>query len=169
MPTARKSPSTWPRITARSPDELHAKAGARPCMPDCAVSCRRIRVGRRNAACVRTVTHNVSFGTRQARLVRLPNPLFWKRLLNAAAVWPRSVAECCRRHRCTTQQPTRGDGSTMGRLIASGLWTLLFVTGSALADISVMVGVDPSDRESMIISLLDMQQTLSKRSEERRV
>ena len=50
----------------------------------------------------------------------------------------------------------------MGRLIASGLWTLLFVTGSALADISVMVGVDPSDRESMIISLLDMQQTLSK-------
>jgi len=50
----------------------------------------------------------------------------------------------------------------MGRLIASGLWTLLFFAGSALADLKIMVGVDPSDRESMVISVLDMQQTLSK-------
>ena len=50
----------------------------------------------------------------------------------------------------------------MGRLIASGLWTLLFFAGSAIADLKIMVGVDPSDRESMVISVLDMQQTLSK-------
>jgi len=50
----------------------------------------------------------------------------------------------------------------MGRLIASGLWTLLFISGSALADLRIMVAVDPSDRESMVISVLDMQQTLSK-------
>jgi rhodanese-related sulfurtransferase len=50
----------------------------------------------------------------------------------------------------------------MGRLIASGLWTLLFAAGHALADLKIMVGVDPSDRESMVISVLDMQQTLSR-------
>jgi rhodanese-related sulfurtransferase/ABC-type phosphate/phosphonate transport system substrate-binding protein len=50
----------------------------------------------------------------------------------------------------------------MGRLIASGLWTLLFFAGSAIADLKIMVAVDPSDRESMIISVLDMQQTLSR-------
>jgi rhodanese-related sulfurtransferase len=50
----------------------------------------------------------------------------------------------------------------MGRLIASGLWTLLFFAGSAIADLKIMVGVDPSDRESMVISVLDMQQTLSR-------
>ena len=50
----------------------------------------------------------------------------------------------------------------MGRLIASGLWTLLFFAGSAIADLRIMVGVDPSDRESMVISVLDMQQTLSR-------
>jgi rhodanese-related sulfurtransferase len=50
----------------------------------------------------------------------------------------------------------------MGRLIASGLWTLLFFAGSALADLKIMVAVDPSDRESMVISVLDMQQTLSR-------
>jgi rhodanese-related sulfurtransferase len=50
----------------------------------------------------------------------------------------------------------------MGRLIASGLWTLLFIAGSALADLKIMVGVDPSDREAMVISVLDMQQTLSR-------
>jgi rhodanese-related sulfurtransferase/ABC-type phosphate/phosphonate transport system substrate-binding protein len=50
----------------------------------------------------------------------------------------------------------------MGRVIASGLWTLLFFAGSAIADLKVMVGVDPSDRESMVISVLDMQQMLSK-------
>jgi hypothetical protein len=50
----------------------------------------------------------------------------------------------------------------MKRLLASGLSTLLFIAGSALADLKIMVGVDPSDRESMVISVLDMQQTLSK-------
>lgn len=50
----------------------------------------------------------------------------------------------------------------MKRLLASGLWTLVLVAGSALADLKIMVGVDPSDRESMVISVLDMQQTLSK-------
>jgi len=50
----------------------------------------------------------------------------------------------------------------MGRLIASGLWTLLFFAGSAIADLKIMVAVDASDRESMVISVLDMQQTLSR-------
>lgn len=50
----------------------------------------------------------------------------------------------------------------MGRLIASGLWILLFFAGSAIADLKIMVAVDPSDRESMVISVLDMQQTLSR-------
>jgi rhodanese-related sulfurtransferase len=50
----------------------------------------------------------------------------------------------------------------MRRLLATGLWTLCFVAGSALADLKIMVGVDPSDRESMVISVLDMQQTLSR-------
>jgi rhodanese-related sulfurtransferase len=54
------------------------------------------------------------------------------------------------------------DWEIMGRLIASGLWTLLFFAGSAIADVKIMVAVDPSDRESMIISVLDMQQTLSR-------
>ncbi len=50
----------------------------------------------------------------------------------------------------------------MRRLLASGLWTLLFFAGSAIADLKIMVAVDPSDRESMVISVLDMQQTLSR-------
>ena len=50
----------------------------------------------------------------------------------------------------------------MGRLTASGLWTLLFCAGSAIADLKIMVAVDPSDRESMVISVLDMQQTLGR-------
>jgi rhodanese-related sulfurtransferase len=50
----------------------------------------------------------------------------------------------------------------MKRLLASGLWTLFLVAGSALADLKIMVGVDPSDRESMVISVLDLQQTLSR-------
>ena len=50
----------------------------------------------------------------------------------------------------------------MGHLMAPGLWTLLFFAGSAIADLRIMVGVDPSDRESMVISVLDMQQTLSR-------
>ena len=50
----------------------------------------------------------------------------------------------------------------MGHLMAPGLWTLLFFAGSAIADLRIMVGVDPSDRESMVISVLDMQQTLGR-------
>ncbi len=50
----------------------------------------------------------------------------------------------------------------MRRLLASGLWTLLFFAGSAIADLKIMVAVDPSDRESMVISVLDMQQTLGR-------
>ena len=50
----------------------------------------------------------------------------------------------------------------MGNLMAPGLWTLLFFAGSAIADLRIMVGVDPSDRESMVISVLDMQQTLGR-------
>ena len=50
----------------------------------------------------------------------------------------------------------------MGHLMAPGLWTLLFFAASAIADLRIMVGVDPSDRESMVISVLDMQQTLGR-------
>jgi len=50
----------------------------------------------------------------------------------------------------------------MRRSITYGLWVLLFVAGTAIADLKIMIGVDPSDRESMIISLVDMQATLSK-------
>ena len=50
----------------------------------------------------------------------------------------------------------------MGHLMAPGLWTLLFFAGSAIADLRIMVAVDPSDRESMVISVLDMQQTLGR-------
>ena len=50
----------------------------------------------------------------------------------------------------------------MRHLMVPGLWTLLFFAGSAIADLRIMVGVDPSDRESMVISVLDMQQTLGR-------
>ncbi len=50
----------------------------------------------------------------------------------------------------------------MGRIRVSGLLALLFVTGTAAVELKVMVGVDPSDRESMFISLIDMQLTLSR-------
>jgi rhodanese-related sulfurtransferase len=40
---------------------------------------------------------------------------------------------------------------------------LLFVAaGSAAADLKTMIGIDPSDRESMVISVFDMEATLSK-------
>jgi rhodanese-related sulfurtransferase len=51
----------------------------------------------------------------------------------------------------------------MKRLPVLGLAALLFATGTATAaELKVMVGVDPSDRESMFISLIDMQLTLSR-------
>lgn len=44
------------------------------------------------------------------------------------------------------------------------IWALalLLAAGSAAADIKVMVGVDPSDRESMVISLIDLGTALSR-------
>ena len=50
----------------------------------------------------------------------------------------------------------------MRRTLLCSLWTLLFWTGMALGDLRVMVGVDPSDQEAMLISLLDMRSNLSK-------
>ncbi len=41
-------------------------------------------------------------------------------------------------------------------------WALLFATGTVAADIKVMIGVDPSDRESMIISVFDLGATLAR-------
>jgi len=92
----------------------------------------------------------------------LQNPLFWQRLLEADAVWPRRVFEWIVASAVQHSSQLTAAGGVMGRVIASGLWTLLFVAGSALADLKIMVGVDPSDRESMVISVLDMQTTLSK-------
>src|SRR5215470_13429937 len=46
------------------------------------------------------------------------------------------------------------------------VWTLsglfLLVAATAAAELKVMVGVDPSDREAIVISLLDLQSSLSK-------
>jgi rhodanese-related sulfurtransferase len=39
---------------------------------------------------------------------------------------------------------------------------LLFTAGSAAAELRVMVGVDPSDRESLVISMIDLGATLSR-------
>jgi rhodanese-related sulfurtransferase len=50
----------------------------------------------------------------------------------------------------------------MGRAMLWGPWTLLLVAGTAMADLKVMIGVDPSDRESMVISMVDIQTTLSR-------
>jgi len=50
----------------------------------------------------------------------------------------------------------------MGRVLAWTLWALLFATAEAAADLKVMVAVDPSDRESIIISVIDLQATLTR-------
>jgi len=51
----------------------------------------------------------------------------------------------------------------MGRILILGLAALLLAAGTAAAaELKVMVGVDPSDRESMVISLIDMQLILSR-------
>jgi len=39
---------------------------------------------------------------------------------------------------------------------------LLFATGAAAADLKVMIAVDPSDRETMVISQYDIQRTLAR-------
>ncbi len=41
-------------------------------------------------------------------------------------------------------------------------WALMLAAGSAAADIKVLVAVDPSDRESMVISMQDIGATLSR-------
>jgi rhodanese-related sulfurtransferase len=50
----------------------------------------------------------------------------------------------------------------MRHRIAWTLLTLLAVAGTAAADIKVMIAVDPSDRETMVISQYDIQRTLAK-------
>ena len=50
----------------------------------------------------------------------------------------------------------------MGRVLAWTLWVLLFATAEAAADLKIMVAVDPSDRESIVISVMDLQATLSR-------
>src|SRR5438105_3629249 len=47
----------------------------------------------------------------------------------------------------------------MKRILALALW---LAAGTAAADLKVMVGVDPSDRESMVISLIDLGTMLSR-------
>jgi hypothetical protein len=45
----------------------------------------------------------------------------------------------------------------MGRVPTWMVWALLFVSAQAAADLKVMVAVDPSDRESIVISVIDLQ------------
>src|SRR5438128_12580114 len=53
-------------------------------------------------------------------------------------------------------------GGLMGRTFAWVIAALLFVTTRAVADVKVMVAVDPSDRESIVISVMDLQAQLSR-------
>src|SRR5947207_14874198 len=50
----------------------------------------------------------------------------------------------------------------MGRTFAWVIAALLLVTTRAVADVKVMVAVDPSDRESIVISVMDLQAQLSR-------
>jgi len=50
----------------------------------------------------------------------------------------------------------------MGRAFVWALSGLVLSTSLAAAELKVMVGVDPSDREAIVISLLDLQASLSK-------
>jgi rhodanese-related sulfurtransferase len=50
----------------------------------------------------------------------------------------------------------------MGRVLSWTLWVLLFASAQAVADLKVMVAVDPSDREAIVISVIDLQATLSR-------
>lgn len=50
----------------------------------------------------------------------------------------------------------------MGRVLSWTLWALLFAGGQAAADLKVMVAVDPSDREAIVISVIDLQGTLTR-------
>src|SRR5688500_16944578 len=48
------------------------------------------------------------------------------------------------------------------RNVVHSLWLLLFIAGTASADLKVMIAVDSSDREAMVISVLDIQATLAR-------
>ncbi|HEY2970404.1 MAG TPA: rhodanese-like domain-containing protein [Casimicrobiaceae bacterium] len=50
----------------------------------------------------------------------------------------------------------------MERVLAWTLWALLLASAQAAADLKVMVAVDPSDHEAIVISVLDLQATLSR-------
>jgi len=50
----------------------------------------------------------------------------------------------------------------MRRATRAALLAVFFVAGGAMAEIKVMIGVDPSDRESMVISVFDLQNTLAR-------
>jgi rhodanese-related sulfurtransferase/ABC-type phosphate/phosphonate transport system substrate-binding protein len=50
----------------------------------------------------------------------------------------------------------------MGRVLAWTLWALVFASAQAAADLKVMVAVDPSDREAIVISVIDLQATLTR-------
>jgi rhodanese-related sulfurtransferase/ABC-type phosphate/phosphonate transport system substrate-binding protein len=50
----------------------------------------------------------------------------------------------------------------MGYKTACALLTLVMATGSAAAELQVMIAVDPSDRETMVISQYEIQRTLAK-------
>jgi rhodanese-related sulfurtransferase len=50
----------------------------------------------------------------------------------------------------------------MRRILSWTLWALLFASAQAAADLKVMVAVDPSDREAIVISVIDLQGTLTR-------
>ncbi|HEX8012666.1 MAG TPA: rhodanese-like domain-containing protein [Casimicrobiaceae bacterium] len=50
----------------------------------------------------------------------------------------------------------------MGRILGWSALALLFASAQATAEIKVMVAVDPSDREAIVISVLDLQAQLSR-------
>ena len=50
----------------------------------------------------------------------------------------------------------------MKRILSWTLWPLLFASAQAAADLKVMVAVDPSDREAIVISVIDLQGTLTR-------
>jgi rhodanese-related sulfurtransferase len=50
----------------------------------------------------------------------------------------------------------------MRRILSWTLWALLFASAQAAADLKVMVAVDPSDREAIVISVFDLQGTLTR-------
>ncbi len=59
---------------------------------------------------------------------------------------------------CSATNSIIGHGAVWDVDLLWVLWSLAASSaGAGVADLKVMVGVDPSDRESMVISVLDMQ------------